>query len=401
MRSILDSNQDNLQFVNMRVEDSSGVLNTPLDVASFRGFTEIVKLLVRKGGADPDIKDSQEYTATYGAAQEGKLEVLKILVEEANSDINIHSGPDGNTVIMAAIIREWSEIVNYLIPKVENINEKNNKGYSSLFGATENANLKSVKDLVLKGKADVNIKNGPEGWTAAMRAAQDGALNVFKFLIEEGGADPTITDDQFDQDALHIASFNGRAEIVRFLATRTKVNTNRKDKSGYTPLFAAAEKGFFAIVKILVEQADAEVNSKNGNGYDSMPLGIAAANGHSDIVKYLLNHGAKAQVNYLNLNTYSALYAAAEHDEAKVVRILIEEGNANVELRNEDQLWTTLHRAAHEGYLDIVKYLVEEAGANVSARTGDGRDTAQTLAEKNGHKNVAQYLKSVSRRAFT
>ncbi len=392
VRSILNSNKDDLKFVNMRVEDQTGVLITPLGIASFYGFTEIVKLLVRRAGADPDIKDSEDYTATYRAVIKGNFEVTKVLIEEAHSNINLNNGPLGNTVIMAAIVGKWSEILNYLIPKVEDINAKNNEGFSSLHGATGSGNLKAVKDLVLKGKADVNLKNGPNGFTAALKAASDGTFNIFKFLVEEGNADLTIRDDLYGQDPLYIASFEGRTEIVRYLATRTKVRPDGKTKAGQTPLYAAAFKGFFPVVKILVEQMNADVNSKNTYGYDSMPLGSAAVNGHPRVVRYLLNHGAKIYVDYLNLKTYSALYGAVEKGDEEIVKILVEEGNANVELRNKDHLWTPLHMAAHSGYFNIVKYLVEEAGANVLATTGDGRDTAQTLAEKNGHHNVAQYL---------
>lgn len=402
VRTLLDTNSNNLEFVNMRVPDSDGTLNTALDGASFLGFVDIVKLLVRKGRADPDIKDSQNFTATFGAAQEDNFEVVKVLVEEADSNINEPNGPLGNTVFMIAVLRNNARIVNYLIPKVSDINMKNYGGYTPLFMATENANLRVVKDLVYKGKADVDAKSGVEGYTATMFAAQEGAIKKFKFLVGEGEADLTITsDDEFGQNALHIATLRGRTEIVRYLTTQARVNFDTKDKKGYTSLFAAAENGYLEIVKILVEQTNADVNSKNGLEYESTPLMIASAHGHVDTVRYLLNHGAKLQVNHLNLKVYSALSAAVEEGHAEVAKILVEEGDANVELRHEDHLWTVLHRAAYEGYLDIVKYLVEKAGANISARTGDGRDTAQTLAEKNGHPDVAQYLKSVGRQRFT
>ncbi len=71
--------------------------------------------------------------------------------------------------------------------------------------------------------------------------------------------------------------------------------------------------------------------------------------------------------------------------------ILVEEGKANVETKNEDSLWTPLHSAAYLNYLDIVKFLVEEAGADVSAKTRNGKYTAKTLALSNS--SVFQYLR--------
>ncbi len=393
VKEILNNNDDNMEFVNIKGQAfKDGVINTPLHVASSSGYIDILKLLVRKAKANPDVKDSQGHTPSYLAAYEGRFEVLKILVEEANSDINIRNGQYGGTVIMGAIIKNRTSIVKYLAPRVKNINERNYYGLSSLYGAAQNANLDMVKDLVLVGNADVNLKNGPFEYTVLMKAIYHEALNIVEFLIEEGGADPHIKNEK-GQDALFLAASMGNTAIVRYLVTHAKVNVNRKDNAGSTSLYVAAKKGFLKIVKILVEHTDVYINSRNSKEHD-LPLGIAADKGHSDLVVYLLNNGAQSEVNYLNLKGLSALYRAVDNNEVDVVRVLVEIGKADVELRNEDRRWTALHIAAFEGYLDMVKFLVEEAGANVTARTGDERDTAESLAENYGYQDVAQYLNS-------
>ncbi len=395
---MLNRDGNDTDYVNFKhhVFGTDGLKNTPLHVASAAGSTTIVELLVNKTNVKPDVKDSEGFTAAHRAAETGNLETLKILVEKANSDINMSNGPAGNTVIMAAINRNRTDIVTYLIPHAVNINEINYYSYTYLYEAVGKGNMKMVKDLVLRGKADVNAKNGGNGWTATMRAAEAGALNMFIFLIEEGGADPNIKDN-FGYDALLHATKSNKTEIVRYLLNNTKVNVNGRSEDGDTSLYIASQYGLLEIVKLLVSHTDIEINSKNLIGYDSMPFAVAAQNGQIDVVRHLLNHGAKAQVNYLNLKKYSALQSAVVNGHEDVVKLLVETGHADVEIRNSEHQWTALQTAAYNGYLRIVKYLLEEAGANVTARTGDGRDNAESLSENNGRHDITQYLRLAAR----
>ncbi len=395
VRSILSENQDNLDFVNLRTIGND-MLSTPLVFASMFGLIELVKLLVRMGKANPDIKDSGGYTATFRAVERGDLDVLKILVEEGGSNTVLPNGPDSRTALMEAIYRpEELDIVLYLIRHVENINVKNSEGYSALFIATEGGNLEIIRNLLSVGKADPDLKNGNGGWTAAMRASNLGLLNVLRVLIQEGGANPEIKSNRFGKNVLHFAAHNGRTSIVDYLVTQVQLDASQKDVNGLTPLYLASKVGSLGVVRYLVGTGKVDVNSKNGPGFNSISLGVAAEKGHSSIVKYLLKNGAKSHVDFLNLNHISPLYFAAEEGHTDAVKILVQLGKANVEVKNTDKLWTALHIATERGHLDIVQFLVITAGANSFAVTGDGRDTPLSLALKNGHERIAQYLKSI------
>ncbi len=388
---------DNDLNVNLRVRDKDGVLKSPLDVAAGNGYTQMVDLLVGAGKADPDILDSNGFSATYKAVKKGDLEVLKILVEKGRANVDLAYGSKRRTPLMEAIYKPAQpHIVNYLVPRVSTINAKNSDGYTCLFAATEDGNLEILRTLLVVGKADPDLKNGDGGWTATMRAAGLGSLSVLKILIEEGGANPEIISDQFGKTALHYAAFNGRTAAVDYLVTQARLNPSQKDDDGLTPIYLAAQAGSLGVVKFLVEKAKVDVNSKNGPGFNSIPLATAAEQGRVSTVRYLLNNGARSHVNFLNLKNFSPLYFAAEEGHTDVVKILVEDGGASVELRNSNELWTAMHVAASNGRLDTVRYLHQSAGANIFATTGDGRDTPLTLAEKAGQTSVAQYLRSAT-----
>ena len=59
-------------------------------------------------------------------------------------------------------------------------------------------------------------------------------------------------------------------------------------------LFAACQKGHEEVVRLLVEEANAEVNKVNGN--NQTPINIAAYKGHLGVVRFLLSKGADCTI---------------------------------------------------------------------------------------------------------
>lgn len=60
--------------------------------------------------------------------------------------------------------------------------------------------------------------------------------------------------------ALHVASFKGHNEIVRYLCLQGKLDANTPDQDGVTPLMFAAKQGELDVVRTLVESAHADIN---------------------------------------------------------------------------------------------------------------------------------------------
>ncbi len=184
MKSLPSDYEGNLDFVNQRAMDNNGILNTPLSVAGNYGFLEVVKLLVRVGKAKPDIKNSRGYTATFRAVEASELEVLKILIEEGGSDIDIGNGSQNRTAIMETIY--WPpnvEVLKFLVPYSKNIDVKDSRGYTALYIATEGGNIEIIRTLLQVGGANINVRNASGRWTALMRACELGDLGVVRVLV--------------------------------------------------------------------------------------------------------------------------------------------------------------------------------------------------------------------------
>jgi hypothetical protein len=76
--------------------------------------------------------------------------------------------------------------------------------------------------------------------------------------------------------------------LLAFFITAGYVNV--KDESGRNPLVWASERGYEAVVRLLLETGQADIDSKDSN-FGQTPLSWAAANGHEAIVKLLLETG--------------------------------------------------------------------------------------------------------------
>ncbi|CAG2224879.1 unnamed protein product [Mytilus edulis] len=118
--------------------------------------------------------------------------------------------------------------------------------------------------------------------------------------------------------------------------------------------------GNYELAKLLILQG-LPVNEENYLGLTSLHL--ASHEGHTNIVKLLLDHGATAVVNKGNINGSRPLHFAAHEGHKEIVEILLQHG-ADINQGNNNQS-KPIHLATHENHIDIVKLLIEK-GANVN-----------------------------------
>jgi ankyrin repeat protein len=242
------------------------------------------------------------------------------------------------------------------------------------------------------------LKKNKDDKTSLHVATFGGHLEVVKYLIEKGVNVNTrnLWSDKTPlhwaargkgKPPLHWAACGGNLEMVKYLIEKgTDVNTKNKNET--TPLHWAAFGGHFEVVKYLIEKG-ADVNVKDK--YDNTPLHLAAMEGHLEIVKYLIEKGV--DVNAKNKgDEITPLHAAASGGHLEVVKYLIEK-DAVVNTKNKNNE-TPLHAAVNEGHLEVVEYLIEK-GADVNVKDKYANTPLQLhlhLAAFEGHLEVVKYL---------
>lgn len=152
-------------------------------------------------------------------------------------------------------------------------------------------------------------------------------------------------------------------------------------------MIVAARMGDLEKVKHLVGKVD-DINAREkvvGNGYTA--LFNAASAGHTDVVKFLIEKGAK-----LNERPGEAtpLIMASWGGHTDTVLVLLHAGS-NPNAKDESG-WSALAHAARKGYFDIARLLIEN-GADVNVRLPDG-NTPLSWAKAKKNQKMIDLIKS-------
>ena len=235
-------------------------------------------------------------------------------------------------------------------------------------------------------------------------------------------------DVSYERTALHWASFNGYAPIVKLLleyacsggGRRASKILNAKDKQNLTPLDLATYCGFKETVRLLLDsgasvegsrgrhrplhtacvsgnlrivnmllEKSAQVNARTESGFT--PLHLASYHGHSDVIYLLLVHNADLGVKYSNGCT--ALHWASKKGHLEAARALVSAGSS---VKSTDKLgMTPLHCASLDGHIDLVRYFVLDMGVNPHVLNNEG-NTPRDLASFDEHFDVVEFLDVVA-----
>ena len=155
---------------------------------------------------------------------------------------------------------------------------------------------------------------------------------------------------------------------------------------GWTPLQGACQNGRLGVVVyLLISGADVHLEDVS---HQRTPLFLASAEGHWEVVDFLLDAGAQAEVDKRDIYGSTPLRVASMKGHLKVVRRLLDAG-AEVDMAGIAGL-TALSLASMEGNKEVVKALLD-AGAEVDKADNAGK-TAMYHAGKHDHTEVARLL---------
>ncbi len=207
------------------------------------------------------------------------------------------------------------EILTHLVESGVDINTRYDAGNTPLILASWEGHLDCVTYLVEAG-ADIHIRNRG-GHQAIHWAAEHGHLDIVKFL-QASGADIHSTDNT-GANLLTEACEDGHWEIVKYLLSQgVDIESERAGRDGFTPLVAAAYKGYVGIVNFLLESG-ADVHAGNDS-----PLGWACGFGQVDIAERLISQGA--DVNGVGGEGLTFIDEAIQKDRKAIVEILLKHG---------------------------------------------------------------------------
>ncbi|MEA2640608.1 MAG: hypothetical protein QOF51_2002 [Chloroflexota bacterium] len=269
-----------------------------------------------------------------------------------------------------------------------------------------------VARLILDHGAFINLQSATVGHTPLIDAVWSKKPAMVKFLLERGAAldvrghhQATVWDFIGD-GVLWTAGFTNPeqeqwgASIRAMLETqRTKFETAIQDQ----PLMQAVQQGNLEEVRRLIA-AGADVNEQSpvvSSGNDGQtPLLVASFLGHTEIVAELLKAGANPKiVDYLLKATPA--HKAAYAGRAEALKLLIEQGQVELNAQGPYNGYTALHDAVWHGHDDCAAVLLDlgvPKGVRTDLRGFDG-NTPLELAETLGYGEIAELIRGRMREA--
>ena len=234
-------------------------------------------------GSDPNIKDSNGWTALHYAAQNGDFESVQILIDK-KADINAFSN-NGRTPLHLAAKMNRKNIVRYLLDKIL----EKYKGDSQKY---------------------INTKD-EHGCTPIHLAAKEGNKECLEILLSKG-ADLYAT-DICGWNILHYASFHAKKDTIRFICKydadydilqNTKNTQNKLPieilsdynlREYFMSLWHAAKEGDLDMTKRLILSENQNPNEQTYSLHNT-PLHLAVLNNHYLEVRLLLQYKADPQI---------------------------------------------------------------------------------------------------------
>ena len=317
------------------VNDRAGNNLTPLMLACVRGLPGIVEILLNAGADIYTADSSLGASALHKAAQSGTIDCARLLLDRG-AFINFQSAATGHTPLIDAV---WCKQV-------------------------------SMVEYLLKRGASVTIVGHHQ-------------QTVFNFL----GSDPvwtagftTPSDEEWGRQILKLCEDKKSLDDENITAQ---------------PLMAAVMSGDVEKVKSLIQSGE-DVNAISpivGSGNDGQtPLLVACFLGHAQIVRLLLEAGAKESINdYLMAATpaHKACYAG-QPDALKALLELAP--GIDLTAQGPYNGYTALHDSCWHGHKENVEILLDH-GVPLNQKSHQGHTPAE-FARFLGYDDIAELIEA-------
>lgn len=408
---------------------------TPLILASYLGYTDIVNALIEKG-VDVKAKDDVDgCMAIHLAAANGKNDVINILLDVDASNINDVDNR-GNTPLHWASMKDRADTVSLLIENGADIEAKDIDNWTALHYAAAFASLQTVEALVDNG-ADKNslTKDGnipvnyakdetiktylsggkigredteevveeetteteetTENTETSETIAEDELNNELDTTQNGSIVDPTVVDLDPKQLELLIAVKNNDIIAVNALL-KENVNPNFVDEEGYSPLHRAVLNNNLDVVNVLLsyKDIDTEIKLPYEASVDdwylggATPLLVASYTGNADIVNALIEAGSDIRAKD-DIDGATTIHIASANGNNEVINILLNKDNTLIN-EADSMKDTPLHWASIKNQTDTISLLLAN-GADTKLTNSDG-NTVLHYAAMYGDVNTVNVL---------
>lgn len=340
LRNLLDLALLRMSEVNLEQRSDTG--HTPIYLACAFGHNSVVlKLLEQK--ADANVPCGSYGTPLHVACFRGFVDIVKTLLEHG---VSLHSSATFHNAFEAACEGYSEDVAMFLIKKGPVIEDE--KDYDIALQKAAEAGFRDVVEHLMKPNVvkafgrDIGKRGvAQEAILGAIQLGQVAVLRSFlQFHPDMAGNLP--------RDAMAVAAVYGHVDMLVFLHS-LGMDMEVEGKFGSALRSASLIGDERAVCKLLEWGADAKASGTRGDC-----LQAAARKGHVRIMQFLIL--AKAQVNQKGKPCGTCIQAAAYYGHKEAVKFLLEEG-ADIYLTGKFE--DALHAAVSGGHDEIASFLLE------------------------------------------
>ena len=217
---------------------------------------------------------------------------------------------------------------------------------------------------------------------------KSGEINEVENLIDKLGPEILSSRDKHGYTIAHWVCLDGNAELLRYLIEKNApIDLPCLGIQGPHPIHWAARKGHTAIIQLLLQTGQVNVNTADFKGLT--PLMTAAMYGKMITACYLLGMGA--QHHLTDINGDAAIHWASYKGHSEIIQILI---NSGVDLSKTDNFGSTpLHLSCLSGNIQSVKLLCQKRNLDLQPKDKNEK-TPLMLAQSHRHYEIVKLLQN-------
>lgn len=241
--------------------------------------------------------------------------------------------------------------------------------------------LASAVDLLHQLPMEAQEKNDDPKTTLLAQLAnamhQENAAASAQLLasMQDQDFDPNFTCDHCGQNLLILALFHGDRHVAETLLTGGRgfdplcIMTNGQLAGQRTALYIAAEKGYMAELRLMMEVPGVSPASQASfdDNFGLTPLHVAVQYGQMAVVLYFIDE-LNADVNMpAALSPTTPLMAAVQFGKDDIVEVLVRRG-ARLDVQSREGRYP-MYLAVEKGLVSTVKLLVNVCNVDINAPT--------------------------------
>lgn len=333
------------EFLSKNVKNKYGL--NALHLASSNGHTQVVQYLIDQGVEY--IRDEDQDFPMHLAARSGHTETVVVLLHYQHQSID-EQGYFKRTPLINAVLGGHTACVKLLLEYRAEPNIADDLNNSPLHIACLSKH-NEIADLLFDTSTDIRAVNRFDETILNYAAAAGNREMVIKLLGRncDGLAASWSGVTPFSQAVLA-----DDPELVVLFQNYGFDGSLQFDNDGLNCAHLAAKNGNLQMLEKFIA-AGADPSARDSTGHNA--LYYAAANGHSDVIRYLITSNMNIAIDKAENSWDSPLHAASRSGFYLVVEQLLKHG-AQPDIPSRFSKSTPLHFAAVSGYHRIIQALI-------------------------------------------